>query len=418
MIKHLAAVAVLTAALVAAPAAAFAAIPETRPASPPGDPVWAVALNNVTFPSCTTPTPPTRSISGGWSQKLTGLKTRDLAVTRWTGSTVAPTQPVLNGSAWLGEPCWGASGAGLGRLNVPFVTRMLPYSSTSGYTTPRYAWGTQSAPTETLVGTEYSATCQSGEWAQRSGAIVTTTYVGSSNPIVIDNYAYTLGGLVGSCTWLREFTITVCGFAPPSAAPGFLTQRCTKFTWNAEQAFRKSRYIDPDDPRIALCALEPSNSECMFIDPDSTVSDPLDFAEVCSGAPVPTWGDFAWLGDLIGHYTRCLWVPLGGFNRLDEIGTGWESGGAATLGAALSDSVSAYDWTGTCGSLGSVPIVGKYLTLDTCTWTWANPVRDILGVGVLALGGFFILRSGAGMVVGVINRKATNPVPDGDGDAS
>lgn len=218
------------------------------------------------------------------------------------------------------------------------------------------------------------------------------------------------------CKYITRVDLTVCehrwqdGLTDP-------VRTCKLATWWAGDFQLQQPYDDNSGPGTPFCALQPTWPGCAFIDPDIDPSSP----DVCAGA-IPflwsgDWLDWSWvpaafnhLGTLFAHYGRCMFVPLGGFDRTGAVSSAWTNSAAGEVASAASSAVESFQWENGCGVLGTgTGAMFGDVTIDTCTWSsWATPIRTVLGVGVLALGGWWIVGFVWRTAASVINRR----VPD------
>ncbi len=145
---------------------------------------------------------------------------------------------------------------------------------------------------------------------------------------------------------------------------------------------------------VAWCQKQATRPECAgVVDKDGT-----SFAEACANPPEADWLSFSWLGPWVGHYARCLTVPLNGWDPSGKVDAAVESGAVGDVRDFATGLGSKVHFSESCGVLGSVafPGGGAPLTIDTCTgfWTRVGPIKALLSIALAvgaALYGFSLI---------------------------
>jgi len=216
------------------------------------------------------------------------------------------------------------------------------------------------------------------------------------------------GNLFGTtqCPYVAAIDLTVVTYSVIGA------ERTILFRWNATR-----EYVDPyvyGDNSTALedrCLL-PGNAAQLDCLPYQDV-DPLNFEVVCSGAPVPQWLNFDWLPQWTGHYARCLFFPLGGWDSSGLFRDGLEASTFAGIYTAIDSAISSFNAAPSCGVVGGSSQVLGGFELNTCSWSsWASPVREALYWGIAAFTSIFAIRYAYTALAGLVNRRLPSPVEE------
>ena len=145
--------------------------------------------------------------------------------------------------------------------------------------------------------------------------------------------------------------------------------------------------------------------------------DGTNFDIVCANAPVLVWNDWSRFPDWIGHYARCLFNPLNGFDRTGEVKAEWENSAVADAVDAFNNAGAIVGVTGQCGLHDTYGIPGVLvLPIDTCTWTWVTPIQGILRIGIYIAGSLGFIVVIIKVMSGLVSRKL--PTPFGDDRAT
>lgn len=413
---------------VAAPAQALTP-PTTRSAPPVGTGyLWGAPLASLARTSpdnCAV-----ISNVGGWSKRVFYS-----AGTRFG----TPTDVVVPGTFYLGEPCYnplatgiGALSLGIRRYTMNFLTPPIPRA-------PNVEGGSFSGNPYGTVSSDIYLMCQSSEWA------TSATRVNSNGTSSIEhNQALPTGGIKDvpgtassnaghqiwgnastSCPYLRSATIKLCVWA----GAGNTGMACRSETWSAERWYANTKYGtkqgESGDPYIDQCRINPSHPDCIYIDPPKGSIDGTDYAAVCAGMAsftAPGWANFsdwvpsivAWWNMAIGHYARCLFVPWNGWDRDGAVASAWESQVIGEILSPIGSLTAAFNVGATCGTLVPSTAAVPGLVVNTCEWYWAPPVRTVLGYGVLIGGGIWLIRLTISTILGTINKKTPDPVGGGE----
>jgi len=163
-----------------------------------------------------------------------------------------------------------------------------------------------------------------------------------------------------------------------------------------------------------ICTQANAHPDCVYLgNPDNV--DGSSFSQVCAYAPVFTWGDWSWLKDFVGHYARCLTVPINGWDRENEIGPAWEKGAGGEISGQLTQLGNQIAIAETCGSLMQGTGSWAALSINTCSWnSWGGTLKGVLSIGVLMAGGFFIVGFVVRTILGVVSRKTPSPIAGDD----
>lgn len=213
------------------------------------------------------------------------------------------------------------------------------------------------------------------------------------------------GGVYESnCPYLVELRFWVCAFT----GHGPLDYGCSEVRWLADRFRDRANYPGVDTPQESICDLYPNTPGCFEILNPPYV-DGTDFAQVCAGAPEPTWAVWDWLFPWVGHMLNCLFIPVNGLDREGWIASAWEQSPFGGIGDIVAGIGNAMEIEGGCGMLVSGTVLGSAFEMDTCSWTWAAGGRQMLYWIIVVLGSLaavgFILRS----VLAIVNNRM--PVP-------
>lgn len=225
-----------------------------------------------------------------------------------------------------------------------------------------------------------------------------------------------------SCPFINRIELWICTWQGNSPYTG----SCAEYLWTAD-AWREHRPYtgdDGEDQGGLLCKIYPELEGCYDILNPPYV-DGSDFGQACAGAPVydpPAWNDFAnwvpalteWIGLSVGHYAECLFVPINGWDRDGVVEDAWQQSPIGQVNDIVTGTFAQVsNMTGTCGSLVNVTLFGTPVVIDTCSWTWAVPMRQLLTWALLALGGLGIASYLVNTTLSLIKSNAPNPVDGG-----
>jgi len=383
-----------------------------RPAQPPGAGVsWGVPVAQLSA----TCNPGTGDMvaAGGWS-------TRTFVSETWgPGTTASPTAPPRPITAQLGEPCYTSGAASGYKIGFGGTTSQLAYGVPGGSVSAVVDLG-RSAYTTVSDGW---LRCAATEWSTTSSI----NYISSGGRAVNANWNDTRlswGGnyfnFPGTCNYLISAHLPVCTYGADWITDNS-DYRCSITTWSAENWYNNKAYkaseggTTADAQKLICLAIGGTHSDCVFL--GGSDIDGADFDQVCAYAPEFTFGDWNWLKAAIGHYARCLWQPVNGFDKTGIVADSVAASPIAALTGPVTTALEAWQISGSCGSIfntgSGTPLPG--FGFSTCGMEWGNIIRDIAGIGVLVFGGFYVLRSIAKTALTVLSRSAPpTPVPDGD----
>lgn len=190
---------------------------------------------------------------------------------------------------------------------------------------------------------------------------------------------------------------------------------CSTTEWNAAKWANHSPYDDTpgEDGNLEICSLpemadRPECEDILY----PPYQDPTDFGSVCAGAPAPVWLDFTWLPSFIGHYVDCLWNPKGGWDHDGTVAAAVEASSVTHVLSTLEEVGQSFVFSDSCGTLISADILGSPLTIDTCAWSWATPIKDLLTAGIWIAFGVWLISFVVKIIIGLPNRKTPNPLGD------
>lgn len=182
------------------------------------------------------------------------------------------------------------------------------------------------------------------------------------------------GGTLEACAYLHEIAMTMCTYQT-RALPS-----CTMFSWRADKYQRQAPY-DDQTPDYWNCRTW-DNPICDAVNwPE--FKDFTTYANACPNPPDPTGIlDFGWVPATIAYHAECLFVPKGGFDPDGRLESAWEGSAVGQLGNVLGELGTGYSFGEGCGVLLESPLPQLPITLDTCAWSWAEPVKVALGVAI------------------------------------
>lgn len=382
----------------------------TRPPQPGvAGVVWGVPI--ATFPACAaSQTVEQYPTNGGWTGTRSVVSTSQFS----PGSSY-----VRSVSKGIGEPCFDSTASGINRLKMPHYTFALAYAPTPPVATADAGFGVRAG-----VSVVPRVWCGTAEWSQPSSSPITGTggnYGGDPAQTANFRYAAPLNYFnTGTCNYIQKIELPACVPSPLGGAT------CTMMTWEADRAFRNAYYSD-DDPYVAICEANPNHSDCVFILPNDDI-DGSDFDVVCANPPlfeVPDWDGFNrwvpyvvdWWNAAIGHYGRCLFVPVNGWDRDGAVYESWVRIGLSAANESIQDALFGWSFYESCGVVFSAPIMGHPFAVNTCDIpaNVATPIKGVISivVGMASLIGYILFI--ANIVNGIANRKIASPdLSDGD----
>lgn len=225
------------------------------------------------------------------------------------------------------------------------------------------------------------------------------------------------------CPFIDSISVMICTWQ----GNGPDTGSCAQYLWDAD-AWREHRGYTGSDgqpPGGLLCTIYPQAPGCYEVINPPYV-DGTDFAQVCGNAPAftaPGWDNFGnwvpalldWVGASIGHYSECLFIPINGWDRDGVVEAAWQDSPIGQVNDIVTGTFSRVSsMTGTCGTIVDVVLFDTPVVIDTCSWTWAVPMRNLLQWALLALGGFAIAGFLVNTTLSLIKAGPTpNPVDGG-----
>lgn len=322
----------------------------------------------------------------------------------------------------LGEVCNTATGTNSidGRIRVPWKLDGLTYTQAGSANPADFVLGCSSSTSgalPTCTNAQQSIRCGTGEWTAPT-AVVTRNYNPNSEvnlggypgnatfPIISSTGATVAVGSFTGCSHLIEVNLRVCRWS--SNLDTDFT--CYVARWTAENQFNARPYSEADPERV-LCELDPNYADCAFI---LEGVDGTDFNVVCAFPPV--WdGDFLhfsdWLVLMIGHYGRCLFEPVNGWDREGTAQNSYD----LKMGPIL-DSLDTlvFSWMGLyegCGVISNIDILGQPLVLDTCTVSWTHPIREGWRWITIVSTALLLVTAVLMLFTNVVNRRLPAPEP-------
>lgn len=346
--------------------------------------------------------------TGGWDERQ-WISDGTIAA-----NTASPPPAIRALVLEFGEPCYVA-GAFTSSIRWGMVEGQMSYGSAG---TP------PSVGSEIYIGASAAhpasehltyLRCQSSEWA----TTYTDVYMTTSGGWFLGGLSFGDGAVhntsghnwawdpSASCAYIREIHLSVCPLSGFSQTGG----TCVPAIWSAERSFKGVLYED-DPPEEAICKVHPEHPDCVYVLPPETI-DGTDFDTVCAYAPVFGWGDWNWLKDFVGHYARCLFQPVNGFDREGSVGLAWEDSPASELNTDMASIAGSVDVTEACGMLfntGSWSVMPDF-GVNTCTWgSWGGPLKTFLSAVVTIFGGIWLIWLTVNTIVGVLNKRTDNPL--------
>lgn len=398
------------------PVAAHAAPPESRPAPPAGgNASWGMPRSALM--ACAEAY---LEDSGGWNTRTQLTDDRG-------GNNLIPDQPnnyaAVPSLVQLGEPCVASST----QIGIPTWQTWLSYSKPPSFFGGRmeYTRGDWLPDRDSL-----EIICQSTEWSKTQTSIKAT-----ATSLVVDHFLdgrvspkYNLSNMrypasTVNCPYIVRASVEICTWSTWDDTG----KKCQTHVWVAEWAFQKTPYQDDSDGgEKYLCQQSAELSghdtttwhpDCLYLLPERNV-DGTNYEVVCGNPPEAAWLDWSWIAPTIGHYARCLFQPVNGFDRFGEVEHSFWGSPIAAVAGGFEAAVHSFETTGGCGVIVSSPptsVMGAF-TVSTCSWSeWAPPIRFALGVFVSIWFGWWALQFFARSLVGLLDRKTVTPV-DGGGD--
>lgn len=396
---------------VALPAMSTPALTERNPPTSPGA-LYGVPMTGL--PVCAQ-SDAMFPVSGGW------------AFTRNYTSTGAGYPDTVSGytsprHVRLGEPCNVGSGTNNleTRIRVPWRLDGLTYTQAGTANSADIVLGCAGTYTPGLPlcsATQQILRCGTAEWTAPSAVATRSFYTSSSTnlggypastsfPLTSSSGVAPVTGSFTGCSHVIDMKLRVCIWNSNLNTDSV----CYAASWSAETQFNVRPYIE-EDPEFVLCTLDPTYADCAFV---LEGIDGTDFNVVCAYPPV--WdGDFLHFSDwfvlMIGHYGRCLFEPVNGWDREGTAQNSYD----VKMGPIL-DSMDTliFSWMGLyegCGVLGQFDILGQPIVLDTCTVTWTHPIRDIWRWITIVATALLLVTAVLMLFTNVINKRLPAPEP-------
>jgi len=368
----------------------------TRPAPPaPSGYTWGLPIGQ--FPVMSgTPTLASMTSAGlfpargGW----TGLPLGNYVVSGGTTSTSAP-------QTWkLSEPYF-YTGKGLGFSMVGFQNALASgWSASTDGMSPVMSTGSTATTFIRCSTTEWTANASVNKQTFSHSGTGTSGGVSAAG----DLYAEGSGGptptasdmraITGLCPYVIGFQIQLSYFTWSTVTGASVAHTDTAY-WSAESYYSGGLSYSSVAPLTAACRTEQGlapSPDCPF-QVGGVGVDGTDFASVCGSPPAAAWLDFSWLPAVIGYYSRCLFVPVNGYDPGGLIQQAVNSSPIGTTISAIEPAVYAVTAApGACGTLidGTAGVLG-HISINTCSWTWASTLQQVLGWGVYIMGGWMVI---------------------------
>jgi len=358
-----------------------------RPPSPGPDFVWGMPTTVTDMPTDDSST----MLSGGWNVSG-GPSTSPERSIKINGSTT-PSDYYRVASVRFTEPYRYGNGVRVDVVADAFPDNRYPYPESSTFSF-------LSKSESTSYGT-VAIFCSATEWTSPSGTGIfeydsglARNIYSSSGPITPHRLGTTsrteaaFGAAIvtsGFCPYLVRMQAVVKYHTDGSTIPKY-----RQYVWTANQWAKGYTYDDPNKYE-ALCEENSLYQECIYYDPPE---DGSNFGAACANGPVPVWLDFSWLPAAIGHYARCLFLPLNGWDREKLVELAYSQSSLAEVGGQISNVFAPFDIAGSCGPLftsgAGTPLPG--FGINTCSWTTlGNQVKPFLAAAILLSSGWFIL---------------------------
>jgi len=308
---------------------------------------------------------------GGWSQQ---------AFFSAGQSTTAPAATVVPVQTRLSEPCIGASG-GLEVVVNPTSSKLTREASEVWAPASFVLDGIQCV---TSTGSEYTRTT-----LFHSQNVPTTATTLTGRTLTMGNIATNFSTNCARLIYLEGYATTYLSNGSPVYS---------QFSWSASRFLGNAEYGDQRPDNLVQWCQDPVNSSsdiCFgLVDPDPTSWDStcgntanngnygFDFVQF---NPI----DPATYGPATGWLAACLLVPLveyGGFDRNGDLADAWAASPNAEAGSQLVGLAESFHYAPGCGPLFGSSETLPGFSVNTCSWTWAAPVKSLLAVGVLLAG--------------------------------
>jgi len=380
--------AALSVAVMPTAANAATAPPATRPASPGAGYAWGAPHSSLpNAAECTDNVFPT---SGGWGKRTFPVTDawpsrvfNDTKTIPWVFRLEEPCITATNVLNFGGRGTRLAPDTGVTRSaqigfgnGVPITTAPHPSGSTLTQATDGYV---ECATTEwSLAANRTKRNMSAGSYLNMSGSTVHDQAIGPNG------FFATLGT---TCPYIVSISLR---YVDMTANEGYAQAYTT--WWFAETFFQSPAYkgYDKGDPLVTLCSVPGVNSsDCAYLDPDINGTS---FDEMCANQPSTAWLDFSWIGPVIGHYARCLFVPANGWDPDATLTTAWENSMPMNTINTLEGVGSEWDWGEGCGPIVDGSAVFDGFVLNSCSWSsWAGDAKVYLRIVIIGLAAWAII---------------------------
>lgn len=259
-----------------------------------------------------------------------------------------------------------------------------------------------------------------------TGAVVNVGTGGFNTLTPVESDVWNTYGTVtmanhASCVRLIEATFKINWRVDDAGTAG--TNVSTTVVWSAARSISGEPYTTVFPPELAgicadmgegewaLCESIREKNSAAWADTCGEASNADSYGVAYPGTVTLLTGEF----DVTGWFTwhmACLFIPLAGFDRDATVATAWEASPNAEIGTQIVGLADAFVYAPGCGVLAATPADSPLpgFALDTCTWTWAEPVKIVLGIGVLLLGFWAFIAYCVKAVSGVIRKDVPSPV--------
>ncbi len=196
----------------------------------------------------------------------------------------------------------------------------------------------------------------------------------------------------------------------------------TTWIWYADNA-RTGQGYAPWSPTVDICksnggsATNPVSPNCPFV--KGGVTDPTDPNQVCANPPLlQGWGSSifpdlgGWVVQLVPFYVQCMFRPAMGFDWKNQIAPAFNAGAIGHIVSPITTTINSLNIPESCGNLmpSAVATPLKTMSMNTCGWTWAAPVKTFLSVALPAGFGLWIITAIIALITGVMSRTTPSPV--------
>lgn len=250
------------------------------------------------------------------------------------------------------------------------------------------------------------------QWTIRQATTVLTTGFSSSRFAGTDGGTANLGTAVTpqNCPYIVRIEMPVANGSQSwdTAGSGRMMFMWTADSWYTQKAYQLQ------SPLELICNSGSPAAASILTCSGFVPLDGSSFAVACAGAPLPTWGDFSWFPNVVGHYAECLFNPMNGFDRTGQAKESWERSQPGQVINAFNNFTDVVAAPGACGPIVTLPLdpTGRDAdaVVNTCTWSWAGGMRTFLGFVVTVLGFIAVAVFFAKVWASVFGGPITSPV--------